>query len=457
VQSAYSYARTAADLRRSRAVAYPLSRPSSSDTCVAETELEHLESQACSRLVGRQSSVPLATATPASAHEADDVVEHLRGGMGGTAALKKTTPRPLVFWENMICGAISRTIAQTTMHPANTMKTILQSHRGPTGPLVAELLKPSSFRRLTRGAGANFLLSVPNGAVNFAVLELVRQRMGILVQKTPWLEERQDALAPGLDFLSSALSTITCSAVSTPQMMVSDNIMAGNYPHLAAATKGLYTNGGVAAFYKGWWPGLVGKIPSYALTWTLFQQLKEVRSRWSHRPATNFENSIMGCVASATTVCIMIPMDTIKTRLVTQAGTAVVAGSVPYKGIIDCAVRVFREEGLATFYRGLPPRLVSVVPMIGIQFTVYEAMKRFMLSRHQPVAGGKKAQQAIVEEDAIQRDHVFTEAAIQAGASHGNPMPTPHLPEADFVQAAKDKAHRAAKKVLDRKHKAFQH
>merc|ERR1712226_973814 len=86
-----------------------------------------------------------------------------------------------------------------------------------------------------------------------------------------------------------------------------------------------------------------------------------------------------GCCASATTVCIMIPMDTIKTRLVTQASNPNIL--VPYKGIIDCGVRVAREEGIKTFYRGLAPRLVSVVPMIGIQFGVYEFMKKVMLTR----------------------------------------------------------------------------
>jgi solute carrier family 25 S-adenosylmethionine transporter 26 len=62
----------------------------------------------------------------------------------------------------------------------------------------------------------------------------------------------------------------------------------------------------------------------------------------------------MGCIASATTVSIMIPMDTIKTRLVTQMANSPNA----YKGIIDCAVRVAREEGMGAFYKGLPPRLV---------------------------------------------------------------------------------------------------
>lgn len=118
-----------------------------------------------------------------------------------------------------------------------------------------------------------------------------------------------------------------------------------------------------------------------ALTWTFFQQIKKFRNMISHRQAKNYENTIMGCMASAATVCIMMPMDTIKTRLVTQSSAAVM-NSVPYKGIVDCAVRIAKEEGIKTFYSGLTPRLVSVVPMIGIQFGVYEAMKNLMLHRN---------------------------------------------------------------------------
>mmetsp|Transcript_33762 Transcript_33762/g.77944 ORF Transcript_33762/g.77944 Transcript_33762/m.77944 type:complete len:107 (+) Transcript_33762:183-503(+) len=86
----------------------------------------------------------------------------------------------------------------------------------------------------------------------------------------------------------------------------------------------------------------------------------------------------MGALASATTVSIMIPMDTIKTRLVTQVNYP---NLVPYKGIADAFLRILREEGLVAFYRGLPPRLISVVPMIGIQFGIYEFMVKAMLAR----------------------------------------------------------------------------
>ncbi|KAL7579937.1 hypothetical protein ACA910_004935 [Epithemia clementina (nom. ined.)] len=345
-------------------------------------------------------------------------------GSSAKAADNAGHTKQLAFWETMLCGAISRSTAQTIMHPANTMKTMLQNSKGPVIPAIMELMKPSSFRRLTYGAGTNFLLSVPNGALNFSVLEFVRKQLGNYVASNPYLSERSQSLGAGLDFVSSSVSTVVCSIVATPQMMITDNIMAGNYPNLFRSVQGLAQSGGIRAFYRGWLPGMAGKIPSYALTWTLFQQFKTFRDKISDRPARNIENSIMGCLASATSVCVMIPMDTIKTRLVTQGGAASIT-RVPYKGIIDCAVRVYREEGIGAFYRSLPPRLVSVVPLIGIQFGVYEAMKKFMMMRkvhREPVLpAGKvdkkiaKKKPAVVVDAPVVIDKIEAATPVSAG------------------------------------------
>lgn len=39
-----------------------------------------------------------------------------------------------------------------------------------------------------------------------------------------------------------------------------------------------------------------------------------------------------------------------------------------YSGISNCFTRMLREEGVTSFYNSLSPRLVSVVPMIGVQY-----------------------------------------------------------------------------------------
>ena len=119
----------------------------------------------------------------------------------------------------------------------------------------------------------------------------------------------------------------------------------------------------------------------------------------------------------------MIPIDTIKTRLVTQMANA----PNGYKGIVDCAIRVAKEEGMGAFYKGLPPRLVSVVPMIGIQFGVYEFMRRTLLDRH--ILSEASKQQQLDRGTSYGSDAVFEEALMEVAASSDDPSPAPHFLE----------------------------
>ena len=65
-------------------------------------------------------------------------------------------------------GACSRTFAQTIMHPANTYKTILQLKERKRLKTLTKLTP----QRLLRGADAQFLLSIPHGALYFYVIEV---------------------------------------------------------------------------------------------------------------------------------------------------------------------------------------------------------------------------------------------------------------------------------------------
>lgn len=282
----------------------------------------------------------------------------------------KRKEQPLPFLQTMFCGALSRSVAQTMIHPFTTCKTLLQQKNAPS---ILKIL--SQPRRLTYGAGASLVVSLPTGAVNYAVLEAVRYSLEqSLFGGRP---NKQHNFRLALDALASALATTVGSVVSTPGMVIQDNIMAGRYPNLVSAFRQIARQQGIAGFYRGWAPSLVSKLPSYALTWTLFQQFQRLHERAVKRKPSHFETTIMASLASATTVCLLIPVDTVKTRLVTQS----VVAAQPYKGIVDCTRRVLSEEGIAALYRGLSPRLISVVPLIGVQFAVYEGTKQFLLDR----------------------------------------------------------------------------
>ena len=167
------------------------------------------------------------------------------------------------------------------------------------------------------------------------------------------------------------------------------------------------------------------RISLKGLTWVLFQQFKELQLRTFKRPPKDYENSLMGCLSSAATVSIMIPMDTIKTHLVTQVNYP---DSIPYKGIADAVVRITREEGAMAFYRGLPPRLVSVVPMIGIQFGIYEYMKKYMLAKNPEGSPFQRGARRVEDSvgDGPSSKQIMESVAMEAAADSDQPFPA-HL------------------------------
>eukprot|EP01034_Spumella_vulgaris_P025175 gene25175-31604_t len=234
---------------------------------------------------------------------------------------------------------------------------------------------------LSRGAGAQFLMSIPHGAFNFAVTETTKKQVSTFVHNRHLVSAIPERiLNPLLDFLSSALATFVCSIVSTPQMVITDRIMAGVYSNLFSAVINIGRTEGLGGFYRGWLPALAQKIPSYALTWMFFQQFKIAFYKLVERAGTTVENTVLGALSASVACCLMIPLDTVKTRIVTQR-----PGTVQhYDGIIDCLEKIVKQEGISSLYRALPPRLLSVVPMTGIQYGVYELMKRLIIGQPPP-------------------------------------------------------------------------
>ena len=75
----------------------------------------------------------------------------------------------LTYYGLMLAGAIARSVAATAVHPLNVIKTMLQRRNGQLPPL--------QWRTLSRGAGSQFIMSIPHGAFNFAVTEVRHSRL----------------------------------------------------------------------------------------------------------------------------------------------------------------------------------------------------------------------------------------------------------------------------------------
>ena len=68
------------------------------------------------------------------------------------------------------------------------------------------------------------------------------------------------------------------------------------------------------------------------------------------------------------------PFDVIKTRLQVVAR----AGQTTYSGVVDCARKIRREEGLRAFFKGGPARIFRSSPQFGFTLLTYELLQRVL-------------------------------------------------------------------------------
>ncbi|CAM9932117.1 unnamed protein product, partial [Ectocarpus fasciculatus] len=146
---------------------------------------------------------------------------------------------------------------------------------------------------LRRGAGAQFVMSLPHGAFNYATLEVI---MGFSAKFFP--ADWRETAGPVLDFVTSGVATLLCSVVSTPQVVIEDRIMTGMYPNLVSGFREISRKEGLRGFYTGWSANVSQKIPSYGLTWVFYQASKRLYKKITHRAPTATESFVLGAVAA---------------------------------------------------------------------------------------------------------------------------------------------------------------
>ncbi|XP_003695777.1 mitochondrial 2-oxodicarboxylate carrier isoform X1 [Apis florea] len=99
----------------------------------------------------------------------------------------------------------------------------------------------------------------------------------------------------------------------------------------------------------------------------------------AHKPSLLKEAIIQigaGGSAGFVEACIMHPMDLIKTRFQLQIKT----GSqdvLYYTGIRDCMKKMYRNEGIAAFWKGILPPIIMETPKRAVKFFSFEQYKKF--------------------------------------------------------------------------------
>ncbi|KAK3846837.1 MAG: mitochondrial carrier domain-containing protein [Linnemannia gamsii] len=236
-------------------------------------------------------------------------------------------------------------------------------------------------------------------------------------------------------FAAGFVAGVACFLVSTPTELVKcrAQVIASRLDPTSSAaaqkailsesgswhvTKDVIRRFGLRGLYQGGWVTILRDAPGYGVYFLGYEGLKRVLEVPAGETGgiNTWKLLFAGGVAGTLSWASIYPLDVIKTRLQTQPhlmstealrtlptsaaariptpstsllskshnearglvhqtsrqGHSKTLSSAPYKGMVDCAIRSYRSEGMGVFMKGAAPALLRAFPVNAVTFFVYE-------------------------------------------------------------------------------------
>lgn len=142
---------------------------------------------------------------------------------------------------------------------------------------------------------------------------------------------------------------------------------------------------GFRGFFRGLLPTLVGILPARATYfWAYATTKSNLASRFGESPIVHMLSAAAAGISSNT---LTNPIWLMKSRVQLQAGASS-GNPMVYRGYRDAMMRIFREEGIGGFFKGLTASYWGVTEG-ALHFVVYERLKaRLVADNRRRIARG---------------------------------------------------------------------
>ncbi|XP_068150579.1 mitochondrial magnesium exporter 1 [Drosophila tropicalis] len=134
---------------------------------------------------------------------------------------------------------------------------------------------------------------------------------------------------------------------------------------------------GIRGFFRGISAPLVGVTPIYAVDFAVYAAGKRLFQTDEHVRLTYPQIFTAGAIAGVCSALVTVPSDRIKVLLQTQPVTG---GQLMYNGMTDAVVKLYREGGMKSLFRGTCACILRDSPT-GFYFVAYEGLQDFARQR----------------------------------------------------------------------------
>ena len=133
---------------------------------------------------------------------------------------------------------------------------------------------------------------------------------------------------------------------------------------------------GIRGIYRGLPASLQGMVVHRGLYFGGFDTMKEILSENSRKRELELPLWKRWVVAQAVTTSaglLSYPLDTVRRRMMMQSGLE----QQMYSGTLDCWKKIYKKEGVVSFYRGAVSNMVRSTGAAAI-LVLYDEVKKFM-------------------------------------------------------------------------------
>ncbi|XP_064877097.1 mitochondrial carnitine/acylcarnitine carrier protein-like isoform X2 [Oncorhynchus nerka] len=141
---------------------------------------------------------------------------------------------------------------------------------------------------------------------------------------------------------------------------------------------------GLLGLYKGMGAPLASVAPMMAISFFGFGLGKQLLQPDSTKTLMPTQLFLSGCLAGVFTTVIVCPGERVKCLLQVQASGGQQA--VRYAGPLDCALKLYKTQGIRSIYKGTTLTLIRDVPSNGAYFMAYDFLKHKMTAEGESVS-----------------------------------------------------------------------
>ncbi|KAL1958460.1 hypothetical protein VTO42DRAFT_4324 [Malbranchea cinnamomea] len=136
----------------------------------------------------------------------------------------------------------------------------------------------------------------------------------------------------------------------------------------------IFRERGIRGFFQGFVPTTARQAANSATRFGAYTTLRQFAQGFvaPGEKLGTISTFAIGGLAGLITVYVTQPLDTIKTRMQSLEARQ------NYKNSFVCAAKIFKHEGILTFWSGALPRLARLIMSGGIVFTMYEKSMELM-------------------------------------------------------------------------------